>query len=119
MTGPRPPHPAPSPPARAGGEGTPFRGLAESPPHRLAPVLLVEPLLERREVVADRRRVHLALARQRLERVGPRLRLAHLERLLQPIAGRLVAVDRAAVERPRAARRLRERAVKLELEDVG
>ena len=46
------------------------------PPDLFARELLVEPRLQRREVVEDRRRVHLLRAGQRLERVGPRLRHA-------------------------------------------
>src|SRR5258706_13371343 len=35
-------------------------------------ILLVQPFLERREVIADRGRIHLALTAQGLERVRPR-----------------------------------------------
>src|SRR5206468_6848505 len=35
------------------------------PTHRLAPILLIQPLLQRGEVIQNRRRVHFALAGER------------------------------------------------------
>src|SRR5438552_1763146 len=89
-----------------------------SPADRLALVLLVEPRLERREVVRHRGRIHLTLTGERLERVLPWARRTHLEHLLQPPAGFLAVVDRAAIQRRFAAGRLRERTVELELQDA-
>src|SRR3546814_2308535 len=45
-----------------------------SPPRRLALVLLVEPRLQRREIVRHRLARHFAGAGERLKRVGPGLR---------------------------------------------
>src|SRR5215471_871826 len=89
-----------------------------SPSHRLALVLLVQPLLQRREVVADRRGVHLLLPGQRFERLRPRAALTHREHGVQLRAGFLVAVDGAAVEGAGAAGRTGQSAVELELQDV-
>src|SRR5438105_10389181 len=89
-----------------------------SPSDGLALVLLVEPRLERREVVRHRGRIHLTLTGERLERILPWARRTHLEHRLQPPAGFLAVVDRAAMQRPSAAGRLRERPVELELQDA-
>src|SRR5208337_4507354 len=74
--------------------------VAALPPHLLAFVLLIEPLLQRREVLQHRAGIHLTLAGEGVQRVGPRLALAHLEHRVQLCAGRLIAVERAAIERP-------------------
>src|SRR5262245_35266045 len=84
------------------------------PSRGLSLVLFVEPFLERREVVEHRGRVHLPLAGHGLHRVRPATADAHLERPLQPLARRLVAVHRAAVQRTRLARGLAQAAVELE-----
>ena len=47
------------------------------PADRLSGDLVVEPLRQGREVIEDGGRVHLPRTGQRLERVGPRARLAH------------------------------------------
>src|SRR5882672_965941 len=78
-------------------------------------VLLVEPRLERREVLEHRARVDLLLARHRLERLGPRPALAHLQHRGELLPGRLVAVDGAQVQRSRVARLAAEGALELEL----
>src|SRR6185503_14746064 len=88
------------------------------PPDRLAGVLLVQPLLQGREVIADGRRVHLARAGDLLERVLPRMADPHLQHRVQLRAGRLAVEYRASVQRPVASGRLRHRAVKLKLQDV-
>src|SRR4051794_16494050 len=82
----------------------------------LALVLLLQPGLERLEVVEHRLRVDVALAADRLERLRPRLARAELEHRLQLRAGRLVPVDGAGVERALIPRGLAERAVELGLQ---
>src|SRR2546423_105622 len=68
-------------------------------PAALAPgVLGVEPFLQRREVVEQRRGVHGALARERLQRVLPGTRGPQREQRAQALAGGLVAMDRAGME---------------------
>src|SRR5579863_4329672 len=39
------------------------------PANRLTPILLIQPLLQRREVVQNRGRIHLPLAREPLQRI--------------------------------------------------
>src|SRR5271157_5119524 len=73
--------------------------IAHLPPHLLAFVLFVEPMLQRREVFQHGAGIHLTLAGEGVKRVGPRLALAHLEHRVQLCAGRLVTVERAAIER--------------------
>src|SRR4051794_13621395 len=90
-----------------------------SPAAALSLVLFVEPSLEWREVVEDRRRVHLLLPGDRLQRLGPRAALPHLQHLVQLRARLLAVVDRAAVERTLKLDGLAERSVELELEDAG
>src|SRR6476620_12297631 len=91
--------------------------IRHSPALRRVLDLLVEPLLERREVVEQGRRVHLLRAGQRVQRVGPRPGLSHLEHRPQSCARLLVVVDRTAAERSRAARFPRQRAMELELQN--
>src|SRR6185436_7098890 len=93
-------------------------GFRQLPPHRFPFVLLIEPRLERREVFGHRTGVHLALASQRLERVGPGLGCAHFQHGLELRAGLLAAVNRAAMERPAAAGRLGQCSMKLELKNL-
>src|SRR5688500_15424951 len=81
-------------------------------------VLHLEPVHQGAEVIDDRRRVHLALPGERLERVRPRAAHPHLQHLRELRPGLLVAVDRAAVERTGVAALLAERPVELELEDA-
>src|SRR5712675_3369418 len=103
----------------AGGK-RPELTLAVASPATLLPlVLLLEPLLQRLEVLEQRAPVHLPLPRHRLERVGPRLARAHRQHLLQPRARLLAAVEGALVQRPLVPGRLAHRAVELELEDPG
>src|SRR5262245_53557995 len=91
--------------------GKTFLRQSTLPAALLPLVLLVEPGLQRREVVEDGRGVHLVLAGDDLERLGPGTALPHGEHGAQALAGLGVAVDRAAVERPFVARRLAEAAV--------
>src|SRR5262245_56493334 len=79
--------------------------------------LFVEPLREGREVVEDRRRIHLAFTGHRLERVRPRLRHTHLQHRVQLPSSFLALVRRAAVKRRLAAGDLVERPMELELHD--
>src|SRR5512145_3283537 len=51
----------------------PRSGLAILPSHRLTPVLFIQPLLQRSEVIQNCRRIHLALAGDRFQGVRPRL----------------------------------------------
>src|SRR3954468_18118841 len=95
------------------------REVATSPSTLLPLVLLLEPALQRLEVLEQRAAVHLPLPGHRLERVGPRLAGAEREHLPQPLAGLLAAVEGALVQRARLARGLAHRSVELELEDVG
>src|SRR5690606_13708556 len=89
------------------------------PPTRPSAVLLVQPGLERREVIEERGRVHLALTGERFEGVRPRAALSEREHRLEPLARFPGAVDRAAAERSGVARGLAQRAGELELEAVG
>src|SRR5579863_4742718 len=73
--------------------------IGGSPPAPPAFVLLFEPCLERPKVLHERRRVDPALARQRGERVGPRLARAERHHAREPLAGLFAPVDRALVER--------------------
>src|SRR3546814_4656808 len=88
-----------------------------SPPRRLALVLLVEPRLQRREIVRHRLARHFAGAGERLKRVGPGLRRAHFEHRVQLRADRLVAIEGTTVERPLPPRLLARRLIELELQD--
>src|SRR5947207_9339625 len=101
----------------AGKEAT--EPLKLSPSRFCAFELFVEPFVERREVVDDRGRVHLVRARHHGERLRPRLRLAERQHRVQLLSGRFALVNRTAMERQRAACRPGERAMKLELQDVG
>src|SRR5436190_840201 len=62
-------------------------------------VLLVQPFLERGEIVDDRGRVHFVFARQCLEGLWPWAALAHCQHCLQFRSDRFVVVDRAAIQR--------------------
>src|SRR5271167_384411 len=74
--------------------------LAVVPPHLLSLVLLIEPLFQWREILQHGAGVHLALAGEGVERFRPGLALAHLEHGVQLRPSSLVAVERAAIERP-------------------
>ena len=94
--------------------------IRHSPSLRRVLVLLVEPLLERREVVEHGRRVHLSSSRSTRSSASGHGRVWPIfEHRLESCARLLVVVDRAAVERSRAARLARQRAMELELQDVG
>src|SRR5690349_10202492 len=64
------------------------------PAARLALVLLLQPRVQRREVVDDRARVHFLLAGKLLQRLLPRLLRALRKHLPVLRTGFLVAVDR-------------------------
>src|SRR3954468_10306742 len=72
------------------------------PADGLAFVLVIEPLLEGREIIADGGGVHLARAGELLDGLLPRPALSHLEHRSEFGAGGLVVVDGAAVQRSRA-----------------
>src|SRR5947208_12132501 len=89
------------------------------PADGFAPVLLIQPFLQRSEVIQDRRRVEIALARQLEHRVLPRPALTHFEHRIQTASSFLIVIDRTPMERrvacrSRATRRFRKSAVKLE-----
>src|SRR5450759_5764371 len=89
-------------------------GMTWLPPANLSFILLVKPNLQRREVINDRGRVHLALAGQRFQRIGPGTALSHCERSGQPRAGGAIAVNRTSVQRTAVAGGLAQRAMELE-----
>src|SRR4051812_27031085 len=96
------------------------RGNFSGSPATLLPlVLLLEPCLQRLEVLEQRAAVHLSLAGDGKERVGPRLARAHREHLPQPLPRLLAAEEGALVQRPLVPGCLAEGAVELELQDVG
>src|SRR5437667_8563888 len=57
------------------------------PAHLHPLILLIEPLLERREIFQDRAGVHFALPGQGFHGVGPGLTLTHFEHLAKLCAG--------------------------------
>ena len=63
------------------------------PAHGLALVLLDQPTFEGREVVANGGGVHLPLAGNGLERIGPGAAQSHLEHRVQALSGFLASVD--------------------------
>src|SRR6476646_8004808 len=78
--------------------GRSFPSAATSPAALLALVLILEPLLERREVLEDRARIHVALTGELEQRILPRLARAERQHLLVGGACFLVAVEAALVE---------------------
>src|SRR3977135_635316 len=89
------------------------------PTPRFALFCLIQPLLQRREVIENRGRVHLLLSRDRFERVRPGTALSHREHRVQTLTGVLVVEDRTAIERILASGRLRQAAMELELQNIG
>src|SRR5208337_2794024 len=89
------------------------------PADRLPLVLLVEPFLERSKIIANGSGVHLPLAGDSLEGIGPRAAPSHLEHRVQALAGFLISVNGATMQRPFAPRRPGKGAMKLELQNVG
>src|SRR5580700_5634723 len=85
------------------------------PTHRFSPILLIQPLLQRREVIADGGGIHLALARQGIQRLLPGPALPHFEHRVEAPSCFAITVNRAAVQRILASRDLRQRAMELEL----
>src|SRR5262245_51525308 len=95
------------------------RVLVDSPAAVVSLVLFPEPLHQRLEVFDDRGRVHLARARELLERILPGLTASHREHVLVRAARLLAAEDRALVQRALEPRLLAERALELELQHEG
>src|SRR5438552_10593422 len=87
-----------------------------SPATSLPLVLLLQPSLQRLEVLEQRAPLHLPLTGHRLQRVRPRLAGAEREHLPQALAGFLAAVERALVQRAFLAGGLAHRPVELELQ---
>src|SRR5262245_62196525 len=96
--------------------GNPPRVFVDSPAAVAALVPFPEPLHERLEVLDDRGRVHLARAREFLERILPGLAASHREHVLVRAARLPAAEDRALVELALESRLLAERALELELQ---
>src|SRR6202034_4396042 len=88
------------------------------PTDGLSLVLFIQPLLQRSEIIQDRRRVHLLLPGQSLERLRPGLALAHGQHRVEPVPRRLAFVYGAAIQRSRASSGFRERTMKLELQNI-
>src|SRR5882724_10085467 len=88
----------------------PSSRTTDLPAASLTLVLVLEPFLERREVLEDRARIHVALTGQLEQRVLPRLARAQRKHLLVQRARFLVVVDRALVQRPGEAGLLAQRA---------
>src|SRR5690606_10339802 len=85
----------------------------------LAFVLLLEPLLQRREVFEHRRAVDLLAAGELLHRLLPRLARALVQHRPELLPGGLAVVEAAFVQRSLVAGRVAQRLVELELQDVG
>src|SRR5438270_2355757 len=97
----------------AAGNFPPFTSPATSLPL----VLLLQPSLQRLEVLEQCAPVHLPLTGHRLERVRPRLAGAEREHLPEALAGFLAAVEGTLVQRTSLARGLAHRPIELELQD--
>src|SRR5262249_41736996 len=82
-------------------------------------VLFTQPFQQRPEILGNRRRVDLARPGQFLQRLLPRLALAQRQHLTEALAGLGIAVDRAFAQRTGVTRSFAQRAMKLELQDVG
>src|SRR3989338_9092340 len=85
----------------------------------LALVLLDQPDVQRLEIVGHGRGVAPGLAGEGLHRLRPGSRGAHLHHGVELRPDRLVAVDRAAVQRTLPASLAAGRPLELELVDVG
>src|SRR2546423_5705469 len=85
----------------------------------LVPSLLIEPFLERGEIIKDGGGIHLPLAADGFQRVRPGMALAHAQHFIQALTGSFVFVDGAAMQRALNSRRLAQRAMKLELKNTG
>ena len=89
-----------------------------SPADRLAFKLLVQPRVKRLEVIENGAGVHLFGAGDLFESFRPRMRETQREHVVQPLSRVGVLIDGASMERRCAAGGLRQRAMKLELENV-
>src|SRR2546427_8302014 len=88
-----------------------------SPADRLSFDLLVQPGIERLEIIENGGRVHLLCPGNLFERVRPGARQAPRKHCVQPLAGLGTFINRATMDRQRAACGLRKRAMKLELKN--
>src|SRR5579871_4546886 len=82
-------------------------------------ILFVEKLFQRREIIENRGGVHLLFSADRFQRLGPWTAHAHLEHCGEFRARRLVGVNRATMQRTFVSGFLAQRAMKLELQNVG
>src|SRR6202171_5670061 len=82
----------------AGGKRSALTLAVASPATLLPLVLLLEPLLQRLEVLEQRTAVHLALPGHRFEGVRPRLARSHREHLPEPLSRLLAAMEGALVQ---------------------
>src|SRR5262245_50101143 len=80
--------------------------------------LLVEPGVQRFEVVEDGRRVHLFGAGNFLECVRPRLRESHRKHGVQLFPCLCTLINRTAIQLTSTTRSLRKSTMELELENV-
>src|SRR5689334_18585194 len=94
------------------------RGRLTSPATLLPLVLLLEPLLQRLEVLEQGAAVHLPLAGHHFESVRPGPARTQRHHLLQLLSRFLAPVERALVQRALVARGLAHRPVELELQDA-
>src|SRR6266850_518883 len=89
------------------------------PPHRivLRRILLIQPCLQRREIIRQRRRIHSLFPRQGPQRFRPRLALPHRQHRVQLFPCRLVPIHRAPVQGPAVPRLTAKRSLKLKLQN--
>src|SRR6266850_1838489 len=89
------------------------------PPHRivLRRILLIQPCLQWREIIRQRRRIHSLFPRQGPHRFRPRLALPHRQHGVQLFPCRLVPIHRAPVQRPAVSRLTAKRSLKLKLQN--
>src|SRR6266850_3028155 len=89
------------------------------PPRRivLRRILLIQPRLQRREIIRQRRRIHSLFSCQGLQRFRPRLALPHRHHGVQLFPRPLVPVYRAPVQRPVVPRLTAKCPLKLELQN--
>src|SRR5258706_16265444 len=91
----------------------------DSPAATLAAVLLAEPFVQRREVIANGAGIDVLLAGKVGKNLAPGPGLALLQQGVECLADLLVAVDRTAIERALPAGLAAGRAVELEFVDKG
>src|SRR6267378_1360353 len=81
-------------------------------------VLLVKPGLQRREVIGQCGGIHLLLARQRLQRFGPRLALPHRQHSAQLFSRCFVSIDGTSVQWAGVSSLATKGALELELQNT-